>query len=80
MTHGPKRTCEGGEAALGLKTLQDLPCTSPSKMVSQLHLNGVKMQLSCYESFWFTKLGLVCSPGLAASNFQQFSESIDTVN
>ena len=33
-----------------------------------------------YESFWFTKLGLVCSPGLAASNFQQFSESIDTVN
>ena len=21
----------------------------------------------CYESFWFTKLGLVCSPGLAAS-------------
>ena len=36
--------------------------------------------LVSYESFWFTKLGLVCSPGLAASNFQQFSESIDTVN
>ena len=29
--------------------------------------------------FWFTKLGLVCSPGLAVSkNFKQFSESIDT--
>ena len=37
-------------------------------------------ELIDYESFWFTKLGLVCSPGLAASNFQQFSESIDTVN
>ena len=28
---------------------------------------------------WFTKLGLICSPGLTAKNLiQQFSESIDT--
>ena len=42
--------------------------------------NGRCSSNANYESFWFTNLGLVCSPWLAASNFQQFSESIDTVN